>query len=161
MLKEVIKGVVSRFEEANFNPKGSLSHPVLAVKKEHLYEVAKELKKNKDLAFEHLSYVTAVDYLDHFEVVYFLHSYQHHHWMFLKTKLPRENPEVTSVVRLWETADFHERETYDFYGIKFTGHPDLKRILLAADFPGHPFKKDYPFVNDESYLLKEGYPEEK
>ncbi|HEY4687157.1 MAG TPA: NADH-quinone oxidoreductase subunit C [Candidatus Subteraquimicrobiales bacterium] len=161
MQKELMEAIASRFNEADFNPTGSLSHPVLTVKKEHLLEVAKELKTNNKFSFDHLSFVTVVDHLDRFELIYVLNSYKHHHSLFLKTNLPRENPEAPSVVHLWETADFHEREVYDLYGVKFAGHPGLKRILLAADFPGHPFRKDHPLVNDEAYLLKEGYPKEK
>ena len=161
MQKEAIKTILSRFNGADFNPHGSLSHPVLTVKKEDLSEVAKVLKNSKQFPFDHLSFVTASDNTDHFELVYLLNSCKHHQFLFLKTKVPRENPEVASVISVWETADFHEREVYDLYGIRFGGHPNLTRIFLAADFQGHPFRKDHPFVNDDTYLLKEGYPEEK
>jgi len=61
----------------------------------------------------------------------------------LKVVLPRENPEVDSVSQVWRTADWHEREAFDMFGIKFNGHPDLRRLLLPADWEGHPLRKDY------------------
>lgn len=123
------------------------------VNKENLFEVAKYLKDK--LAFEHLSCLWAVDLLSHLEVNYHLFSYTKKYHLFLKTELPRENAELPSVIFLWGTADWQEREAFEMFGIKFNGHPNLKRILLAEDFPGHPMRKDYPMVNDEKYLLKD------
>jgi NADH-quinone oxidoreductase subunit C len=85
-------------------------------------------------------------------VVYHFSSITHSHRFVLKLHLPRwkgdkagELPEVPSVVELWKGADWHEREVYDLCGVQFTGHPDLRRILLSEDWVGHPLRKDYEF----------------
>ena len=88
----------------------------------------------------------------HLEVVYHLSSFTLRHRFVLKLILPRwkdgvagQLPEVPTVSHIWATADWHERETFDLVGIMFTGHPDLRRILLAEDWEGHPLRKDYEF----------------
>lgn len=113
----------------------------LIVKREFLKEVASFLKKEYEL--DYLSNLTAVDYLDFFEVVYYFNSIKHNHSLILKSRCPREDPVVPSVVELWKGADFQEREVYDLMGIKFSGHPNLKRIFLWEGFQGHPLRKDY------------------
>jgi NADH-quinone oxidoreductase subunit C len=93
---------------------------------------------------DYLNNLTAVDRLDYFEVVYHLSSLTHNHSLVLKTKcFGRDNPSVPSVVGLWRGADFQEREVYDLMGIAFSGHPNLKRILLWEGYPGHPLRRDY------------------
>jgi NADH-quinone oxidoreductase subunit C len=77
------------------------------------------------------------------EVVYNLYSIPFDHHLMIKVILPRENPEIDSVIRIWKTADWHEREIFDMYGIKFISHPDLRRILMPADWQGYPLRKDY------------------
>ena len=78
-----------------------------------------------------------------FEVIYHLYSTSHDHYITLKVSTPRETPAVSSVAELYRTADWHEREAYDMFGIQFDGHPDLKRILLEEDWEGYPLRKDY------------------
>ena len=96
------------------------------------------------MKFDYLNYVTAVDYYSYFEVVYQLTSLEHNHSVIIKTRCyGRDNPVVPSVVGLWQGADFQEREIYDLMGIKFEGHPNLKRIFLWEGFPGHPLRKDF------------------
>ena len=88
--------------------------------------------------------LTAVDYMDYFEVVYNLISIKNNHSVVLKTKCyGRENLNVPSVVGLWRTADYQERETFDLFGISFEGHPNLKRLFLWEGFEGHPLRRDY------------------
>ncbi|MBA7642778.1 NADH-quinone oxidoreductase chain 5 [subsurface metagenome] len=109
-----------------------------------LYQVAKFLKNTSGLDFDYLNDLTAVDYLDYFEVVYHLTSLKHNHSLVLKTRCyEREKPIVSSVVSLWRAADFQEREVYDLMGITFEGHPNLKRLLLWEGFAGHPLRRDY------------------
>ena len=116
----------------------------LLIKADSLLEVAAYLKDTAGLDFDYLSSVTAVDYLDCFEVVYHLTSIKHNHRLVLKTRCyERENPTLPSVVGLWQTADFQEREIYDLFGISFSGHPNLKRIVLWEGFEGHPLRKDF------------------
>ena len=120
------------------------SDQAVVVKSESLLEVAEYLKNSPELDFNFLNSITAVDYYDYFEVVYHLTSLEHNHGLVLKTRCyDRENPAIPSVVGLWRGADFQEREIYDLMGIRFEGHPNLKRIFLWEGFEGHPLRKDY------------------
>jgi NADH-quinone oxidoreductase subunit C len=139
--------------------------PFAVVDPADLLDVCRFLKEDDRLRFDLLNCVSGVDYFEpdpkkaakagfepHVEVVYHLSSFRHRHRFVLKVILPRwkdgkagEIPEVPSVSGLWRTADWHERETYDLVGVRFTGHPDLTRILLAEDWEGHPLRKDYEF----------------
>lgn len=116
------------------------------VKPEEVLNVAGFLKKTPDLEFDYLNSVTGVDYYpDYLEVVYHLTSILHNHSLVLKTKVNRENPVVPSVYSLWQGADLQEREVFDLMGIRFEGHPNLKRVLLWEGFEGHPLRKDYSY----------------
>ncbi len=109
-----------------------------------LYRTAEHLKNAQDMRFDYLASLTAVDYLDRFELVYHLVSLEHNHSLVLKTHLyDRQNPVIDSVYDLWRAADYQERELYDLMGITFTGHPNLKRLFLWEGFPGHPLRRDY------------------
>ena len=112
--------------------------------KEFLLEIATYLKKTPGLDFDYLTAITAVDYLDYFEVIYQLTSLRRNHSLVVKARCyGRDNPALPSVVGLWRGADFQEREIYDLFGISFEGHPNLKRIVLWDGFQGHPLRKDY------------------
>lgn len=111
-----------------------------------LIKVCTELHQNPETYFDMLSCLTGIDndvQAGTLEVVYNLYSIPFHIHLMLKAVLPRENPVIHSVTSIWRTADWHEREAYDMFGIKFTGHPDLRRILLPADWEGFPLRKDY------------------
>jgi len=117
-----------------------------------LVEVCTFLRDDAALAFEMLSWMGGVDYLPRvprFECVYNLLSLQHASRVTLKVRVSEEQPRVPSVVTVWPTANWHERETYDFYGITFDGHPDLTRILLPEDWVGWPLRKDSPLGYEE------------
>ncbi|MEZ5426129.1 MAG: NADH-quinone oxidoreductase subunit C [Pyrinomonadaceae bacterium] len=88
-----------------------------------------------------------------FEVNYHLFSTTHHNRLRLKVLLSEDEPNVPTVVSVWKTANWHERETYDLVGVIFDGHPDLRRILLPSDFDGHALRKDYPLRGFEPYSL--------
>lgn len=88
-----------------------------------------------------------------FEVNYHLFSTIHYNRLRLKVLLTEDDPEVKTVVTVWKTANWHERETYDMFGIIFDNHPDLRRILLPSDFDGHALRKDYPLRGYEPYSL--------
>ncbi len=88
-----------------------------------------------------------------FEVNYHLFSTKHYNRLRLKVLLGEDEPNVLSVVSVWKTANWHERETYDLFGIVFDNHPDLRRILLPSDFDGHALRKDYPLRGYEPYSL--------
>ncbi len=118
----------------------------LLIKSEALINIASFLKTDPEFAFDFLSSVTAADYKDHFELIYQLTSISHNHSLILKVRCDdRNNAVVPSVYGLWQGADFQEREIYDLFGIKFEGHPNLKRIFLWDQFQGYPLRKD--FVN--------------
>ncbi|MBK8028255.1 MAG: NADH-quinone oxidoreductase subunit C [Chloroflexi bacterium] len=125
------------------------------VDRTQLPEVARTLKD--DLGFDYLSSVTGVDYLgieDQMEVVYHAYRTSGGPALLFKAQTPRDNAEVPSVIDVWQGADFQEREIYDLYGIRFSGHPNLKRILLWDGFDGHPMRKDWK----EAYYEEEHKP---
>jgi len=114
---------------------------------DRLVEVCTFLRDDPALAFAMLMSVSGVDLLPsepRFEVVYHLLSLTHNSRFVLKVQVPEAKPRVPSVSGLWPTANWHEREAYDFYGILFDGHPDLTRILLPDDWEGWPLRKDSP-----------------
>jgi NADH-quinone oxidoreductase subunit C/D len=119
----------------------------LVVDPAHLVAVGEYLRDTEDLAYDLLSNVTGVDYLGRdlrFEVVYHLYSTSRGGGpVVLKARAPEENPEVPSLVSVWPSVDLQEREVWDLYGVRFPGHPNLKRILLWEGFHGHPLRKDY------------------
>ena len=88
-----------------------------------------------------------------FEINYHLFSTKHFNRLRLKVLLSEDDPHVPTVVTVWKTADWHERETFDMFGVIFDGHPDLRRILLPSDFDGHALRKDYPLRGFEPYSL--------
>jgi NADH-quinone oxidoreductase subunit C len=116
----------------------------ITVKPEALFSVAAHLKNTRELDFDYLNYVTAVDFKDHFIVVYNLVSLKNNVSLVLKTRCDnRENPVVPSLVALWKGANLQEREIFDLMGIRFENHPDMKRIVLWDGFTGHPLRKDF------------------
>ena len=117
------------------------------VERARVAEVLRFLRDDPELAFEMLSDVCAVDYLPRtprFEVVYHLYSVAKNHRLRVKARVPEDAPVVPSVTPLYPSANWMEREVWDLYGIRFEGHPDLRRILLYDEFEGHPLRKDYP-----------------
>ena len=116
----------------------------LAIPAEVLAEVARFLRFDPPLSFDSLAFLAAVDFKTHFEIVIYLTSFVHRHKLVLKVKLEdHENPEVPSVTSIWPAADWQEREAFDLMGIRFTGHYNLRRILLPEDWVGYPLRKDY------------------
>lgn len=114
------------------------------VKSESIFEVCRFLNQTAGLDFDYLVNLTGVDYLNYLEVVYHLVSMKHNHSLVLKTRCyDREQPTVPSVTPIWEGANLQEREVYDLLGIRFEGHPDMKRIFLWEGFQGHPLRRDY------------------
>ncbi len=163
--EEILTRLESQFGDRIKDMKLDCRDPYAVVAAEDLYEVCRFLKEDPQLRFEILNCISGVDYLEldpkkvakagfdpHTEVVYHLSSFTHNHRFVLKVILPRwkddkegEIPEMPSVTSIWSAADWHEREVYDLSGVWFHGHPDLRRILLAEDWEGHPLRKDYKF----------------
>lgn len=143
----------------------SVIDPYLVVEPGAWLTLAQWLRDDPRLQFDLLNCITAVDYLEtdpakvakagfepHLEVVYHVMSFVHRHRLVVKLLLPRwkgnvpgELPEVPSVTSVWPAANWHEREVYDLGGVRFIGHPDLSRILMADDWVGHPLRKDYEY----------------
>ena len=114
------------------------------IRPESILETARLLKDDASFDFSFLNAVTAVDYIEYFEMVYHLLSMRRNVSLVLKSKLTgRENLEAPSVCEIWRGADLQEREVWDLMGIRFDGHPNMKRILLWEGFPGHPLRKDF------------------
>ena len=109
-----------------------------------LLELATKLKNDSKTQFDYMFCLTGMDWPEHMEVIYHLKSTTLNHSMVLKVKIEtRENPKVETLCHLWQTAEFHEREVFDLYGIVFINHPDLRRIFLTDDWVGYPMRKDY------------------
>jgi NADH-quinone oxidoreductase subunit C len=114
------------------------------VKSDSLLAVLEFLKTTDGLKFDYLNYITAIDYYSYFEVVYQVTSLEHNRSVIIKARCyGRDNPVLPSVIGLWQGANFQEREIFDLMGIKFEGHPNMKRIFLWEGFKGHPLRKDY------------------
>lgn len=114
------------------------------VKTDLLTAVADHLKNGAGLKYDYLNYVTAVDYFTYFEIVYQVTSLEFNKSIIFKTRVyTRDNPTMPSVYGVWRGADLQEREIYDLFGIKFEGHPNMKRIFLWEGFPGYPLRKDW------------------
>lgn len=130
----------------------------ILVKREQIVEICQLMRDDPDLQYNFFSECLGVDYLDYredyrFEVVYNLYSveyqkdgiqYGKNHRIFLKVPVPEEDPVVPSVTGVYAGAGFPEREIFDMFGVKFSGHPDLRRLLMSDDWVGHPQRKDYP-----------------
>ena len=114
------------------------------VRSEAVHDALQLLRDSADLDFQFLNAVTAVDYVEFFELIYHLTSLRRNTSCTVKTRLySREDPSTPSVIDLWRGAELQEREIYDLMGITFQGHPNMKRILLWEGFPGHPLRKDF------------------
>lgn len=117
-----------------------------------LLDVLRFLYRDPRTRFEQLCDLTCVDYLnypdaeDRFGVIYSLLSLTHNHRLWIKAFVNDPGPELPSVTSIWKGAEWPEREVYDMFGIRFAGHPDLRRILLPQNFKDHPLRKDYPLT---------------
>lgn len=154
------------------------------IKRDHLLAVATWLKSDPAMAFDAPVFATCIDRLDwrpvdvppgprvypatapwsddgtkpRFEVVYQLRSTLHRHRLRLKCAVPEHDPRVPSLAALWPAFNWQERETYDMYGIKFDGHPDLRRIYLYEEFVGYPLRKDYPKEKRQPLVRRDDLP---
>jgi len=112
-------------------------------------KVCSLLRDDAELAFDMLIDLTAVDRfrpVKRFEVVYHLYSLTHRRSLVLKALVDEDRPELPSVTGIWASANWHERETFDMFGIKFAGHPDLRRLYMPEEFEFHPLRKDFPLM---------------
>jgi NADH:ubiquinone oxidoreductase subunit C len=115
----------------------------LTIDSKQLLPVLNLLKSSSDLSFNFLFCETCVDWKTHLTMVYHLDSTLFRHNVVIKTNLNRELPEIETACHLYRTAELHEREIFDLFGIKFLNHPQLRRILLTDEWVGYPLRKDY------------------
>jgi NADH-quinone oxidoreductase subunit C len=128
----------------------------IVVPPERILEVARHLRSAPDAAFEMCSDVTASDWpprAERFDVIYCLYSPTHRHRVRVKTRVAERQP-LASVTPVWPAANWLEREVYDMFGVNFTGHPDLRRILMPEDWQGYPQRKDYPLEGPGELLME-------
>lgn len=148
MAKAVLAALAARFPEDVLEPHEGVGGDDCAfVRKAAIETVCRYLKDDPAADFNMGPYITAVDYLGadpRFEVVYNLLSTTLNHRLRLRVKVPESDLEVPSVTPVWRGADWFERYCFDMYGIRFSGHPDLRRLLMYDEFVGHPLRKDYP-----------------
>lgn len=139
--------LAARFGERITAFQADALQPFAVVAAEAIPEVAAFCKSEPELALDNLMCLSGVDYPKEapprMEVVYHLLSYAHAHTFVLKVQLPRENPVCPTVEGVWGVANWHEREAFDMFGIAFSGHSDLRRILLPDDWEGYPLRKDW------------------
>jgi len=160
---EVIDRLKNQFGEQVVRADLEAIDPWVEIEVESLAPIARFLREEPKLSFDYLHCISGVDYLEqdpkklkkidwepHFELLYHLSSIKHKHRIVLRLVLPRWQDdaegrllEVATVSDIWRTADWHEREVYDLCGVRFTDHPDMRRILCPEDWAGHPLRKDY------------------
>ena len=117
--------------------------PFLTVAASQIDKVCLFCRLEPELGFDFLTSLTALHDGTELRLVYHLFSYQHRHAVVLKCAVSLEAAELPSCVGVWPVADWYEREAFDLFGVRFTGHPDLRRLLLPEDWPGHPMRKDW------------------
>lgn len=136
----ILKIDLSAREEKNTTPQ------TISINSLTLVEVCDFLYKNPSTYFDQLSCITGIDngpQANTMEVIYHLYSIPFNQSLAIKVVLPREHAAIESISAIWKSADWLEREVYDMFGIHFNNHPDLRRILMPADWEGHPLRKDY------------------
>ncbi|RMG94277.1 MAG: NADH-quinone oxidoreductase subunit C [Deltaproteobacteria bacterium] len=124
-----------------------LGDEIALVHRDRVRDVLTLLRDHESSKMDMLVDLTVVDYLGQsprFEVVYHLRSTTFGHRLRVKAGVPEDDPTIASVADLWKSANWSEREAWDLYGVRFEGHPDLRRILMYGAFEGHPLRKDYP-----------------
>tara|TARA_R110002095_G_scaffold126453_4_gene109567 strand:- start:2000 stop:2629 length:630 start_codon:yes stop_codon:yes gene_type:complete len=147
-LEQVYTKLKKQFCECILDVKREGFEMSVVVEREKIVDVLSYLRDQKDFAFKQLTDICGVDYLEReerFEVVYHLLSYKYNLRLRLKVSVD-EDSFVPSISKVYSAANWYEREIWDLYGIKFEGHPDLRRLLTDYDFDGHPLRKDFPLT---------------
>ena len=146
-IQPVLTGLRHRFPEAVKQVGGHRGEATVELDRERLVEVATWLRDDPSARFRLLSDLSGTDYPDRpdrLAVDYHLYSVDHNLRLRLKVRVTVADAHVPSVTGVWGTANWHEREVYDFFGVSFDGHPNLIRILMPEDWQGYPHRKDYP-----------------
>ncbi len=147
---EIAKNISDKFGTRILQSFPDGKHPRVHVDASDWRALAQFLYADPRLKLDWMQSLSGVDYVADGKMasVYDLYSFDHKHVFAVKVFCPRERPEIPSVADLWPAADWQEREAYDMFGINFTGHPDLRRILCADDWEGFPLRKDYVFPRE-------------
>ncbi|HZZ43097.1 MAG TPA: NADH-quinone oxidoreductase subunit C [Tepidisphaeraceae bacterium] len=147
---QIIQSLEGRFPNVIQAAYPEDKHPRIHVAAADTRIILEFLRHDPALQMDWLRCLSAVDYVadNQLSVVYDLYSFTHRHMFAIKAYCDRADPSLPSVVDLWPAANWHEREAFDLLGITFTGHPDLRRILCADDWIGHPLRKDYTFPQE-------------
>ena len=117
----------------------------VVVKPDDLVAICDKLRNDADLEFDYLLCLCVVDYVEHLQIVYHMYSTTHKHKLVLKISVPPEDPKVKSVISIWPSSDWFERESHDLFGVLFDGHPDMSPLLLYDGFEGYPGLKSFDF----------------
>jgi NADH-quinone oxidoreductase subunit C len=145
---QVADKIKEKFPEAVVSSAEYGGQASVVIKRESVLEVCRWLHDDPETSMDHLRDLCGVDWLGkrdvRFEVVYHLYSLKHRHMIRLKAPVPEADASVPSVTPVWKGAEWHERECFDMFGIRFEGNPDLRRVLMPEDWEGHPLRKDYP-----------------
>lgn len=140
--EELKKVITAMFPAVTYDETGDFLN--ILIDSKDLRPIMEELRKNKGFDFNYLFCLTCIDWKTHLTMVYHLLSRTHKHAVVLKAKIADvNNPEIATVCDIWQTANFHEREVYDLFGVKFTNHPDMRRLLLDESWEGYPLRKNY------------------
>ncbi len=142
---EILEKIKTKFPEAILEAKvEGVLEPFAKIKTEFIKDVCQFMRDEPELNFDYLMCLSGMDYgKGLLGVVYNLNSIKFKHKFTLKVEVSLDSPNVPSVESIWKTANWHEREAYDMFGINFIDHPDLRRMLLPEDWDGHPLRKDY------------------
>lgn len=149
MNQRVLDKLKEQFGDAILEAAEFRGELTVVVPKERIVEVCRFLKYDSELRYDLLSDLCGIDMytpVKRFGVVYNLFSLKNKHRLRLKTFTEEDDPRVPTVTAVWQTANWHERETYDMFGIVFEGHPDLRRIYMPDEFEHHPLRKDFPLM---------------
>jgi NADH-quinone oxidoreductase subunit C len=179
MSQKVIDALKAKFPNAIHRTGSTHGDEIAWVKRENLVEVARWLRDDGAMAFDYPVFCTCIDWLDwkpvgappdaawdetsinnpaRFTVCYQLRSLKHKHRIRLEIEVPEHDARVASLCELWPAFNWQERETFDMYGIKFDGHPDLRRIYLYEEFVGYPLRKDYPKEKRQPLVRRDDLP---
>jgi NADH-quinone oxidoreductase subunit C/D len=155
---ETIEAAVRRrFPDAVLDCGAADGAAQLKIRPESLVPICQFLKEAPELRFDYPASITGIDWNDRIELLYHLTSLERGDKIVLRTDLDRGNPEISSVTAVWKGANWQEREIYDLLGVRFSGHPDLRRILLPEGWEGYPLRKDYVIPEDDRHWLPEDW----
>ena len=142
-----LKRLAERFPGSIIETHSHRGNDTAVVKKEDILRICNYLRDDEALLYNFMMDLTVVDYLGkepRFEVVYHLYSLKYNRRVRIKARISESDTSIDSIVPIWISANWFEREAFDMYGIVFNGHPELRRLLLYEGFEGHPLRKDYP-----------------